>query len=98
MPSIKTAVKQNFQPDEKGVVKALDGYGGDGVLLARCADETISLACKEVWKSHHTVIQKFVPDSLGKSVRALCMNGQVVAVCQYQDQGSDFRSNNGYNE
>jgi len=54
--SIKTAVNKNFLENEPAVVKLLDGYGGDGVMLARCSDEAISLACKEVWKNHHTVV------------------------------------------
>ncbi|CAD8201207.1 unnamed protein product [Paramecium octaurelia] len=96
--TIKQTVRSNFTQQEKGVVKALDGYGGDGVQLARGQDEIISMASKEVWKNHQSVIQKFIPDSIGRSVRALCMNGQLILACEFSDTGSDFRSNNGYHE
>ncbi|KAM3132824.1 hypothetical protein pb186bvf_015129 [Paramecium bursaria] len=98
VPSIKQSIQKNYGFNESGVVKALDGYGGDGVQLARCQEEIISVGCKLLWKASQTVIQKFVPDSIGKSIRALVMDGKVVALAQYHDQGSDFRSNNGYYE
>lgn len=87
----KWIAQDNFKG--ASVYKKLDDYGGEGVFKADTPESLVSSAAKILWKNEYCIFQKFVPDSLGKSVRVLCLKGKAVAVAEYNDKTNNFRSN-----
>lgn len=75
------------------VIKDFNDYGGDSVYKVNDGGNIVNAVAKSIWNSKNVLIQKFVPDSLGKSVRVLCINGKAFAMMLYLDKSGDFRSN-----
>lgn len=78
------------------IFKKLDEYGGDGVTFHSNKDNLINCAAKLFWKNEYGIFQEFIKDSLGKSIRVLCINGKGVACAEYVDKTNNFKSNNSY--
>ena len=96
VPSVKNFVEKYYP--EGGILKKLDDYAGDGVFHIDTNGGLITYAAKCFWKNEYLLIQKFVPDSIGKSVRVLCVNGKAIAIAEYNHKTGDFKSNNSYSE
>jgi glutathione synthase/RimK-type ligase-like ATP-grasp enzyme len=94
LDSFKEIVKANYPTHS--IIKKLDEYGGDGVVKCHTKEHLLDNAAKSLWKLDYCIFQKFVPDSLGKSIRAFCIDGKCVAVAQFEDKTSNFRSNNSF--
>lgn len=48
---IKNTVFSNFEKEEPAVLKEVTGYGGDGVSLSSCAEETVNKVSKMLWNN-----------------------------------------------
>jgi len=60
-------------------LKKFEDYCGDGVRKCDLADKSINCAAKMLWEKQYTLVQKFIPDSIGKSIRVLCIGGKAYA-------------------
>jgi ribosomal protein S6--L-glutamate ligase len=80
------------------ILKKLDDYGGDGVKRCESKELIVNAASKLLWNNEYCLMQQYVPDSVGKSVRVLCIEGKAVAVAEYEDKANNFLSNNSYGE
>lgn len=79
-----------------GILKTLDDYGGSGVTNEITANNLIDSATKILWRNEYTLFQKFITDSIGKSIRVLCINSKAVGCVQFTDKTHNFRSNISY--
>ena len=77
------------------VIKYLNDYGGDGVFKVEDKWNVVNAVAKNLWKGEHVLLQKMVPDSIGQSIRVLCIEGKAFACMKYEDASGDFRSNVG---
>lgn len=96
--SVKSLMKNNFEPKETSVNKKLCDYAGDGVKKCDYSAMNVNNFSKAFWLGEYSLIQKMIPDSLGKSIRVLLMDGKPFLVAEYNDQTGDFRSNVSYFE
>ncbi|MFW5752864.1 MAG: RimK family alpha-L-glutamate ligase [Planctomycetota bacterium] len=83
--------------DEVGmpaVLKLLEGTQGIGVVLVenRKVAEAVLEALQEGAKQN-VLVQRFVPESRGRDIRALVCGGRVVAAMRRVAVGDEFRSN-----
>jgi glutathione synthase/RimK-type ligase-like ATP-grasp enzyme len=97
IPSFKHIMKRNFE-EKYVIVKKLDDYGGDGVKRCETSDLAVNAAAKLLWKGENCLFQEYVPDSIGKSIRVLCIGGEAVAIAEYIDKTGNFLSNNSYGD
>ena len=75
------------------IIKHLNDYGGDSVFKVEDKWNVVNAVAKSLWKGEHVLLQKMVPDSIGKSIRVLCIEGIAFAMMTYEDASGDFRSN-----
>lgn len=94
---IKNITSIKLDSNEACVSKNLNDYAGDGVKLCGHKDVAINTYAKYFWNKEYSLIQKFIPDSHGKSIRVLLIGGKPAGICEYQDQTGDFRSNISFN-
>ncbi|XP_002164646.3 probable alpha-L-glutamate ligase [Hydra vulgaris] len=80
------------------IVKLHDGYGGAGVSKIDHKNGIINFVGKCIWKNEHILVQKYVPDSIGRSVRVLCFNGKTFSIAEYQDLSGSLLSNASYGD
>lgn len=74
------------------IIKVLEGAQGVGVILAET--EKVANAVLETLTAKQSVlVQRFVAESRGRDVRALVVNGKVMAAMRRVAQDSEFRSN-----
>ncbi len=72
------------------VLKLLRGTQGIGVMLAKTRDSALNT----LWGLQQDVmIQEFISESKGKDIRALVVNGKVVAAMRREARIGEFRSN-----
>ena len=90
----KNMIFQHF--DKECVVKTLSEYCGNGVSLARNGHKVIELYHAFQWKNEDLLIQKFVKDSVGVSIRVIVLDDQVISISKFSNLTGDFRSNNQY--
>jgi glutathione synthase/RimK-type ligase-like ATP-grasp enzyme len=93
IPSMINVVDMHFKKLEPSIGKSLSDYGGDGVRKCLESDCSVNSFAKSYWKKEYDIIQKFIPDSLGKSIRVFCVGNNPIAIVEYNDQTGDFRSN-----
>jgi len=82
--------------DGTTIVKYLNDYGGDGVFKVEDKWNVVNAVAKNLWKGEQVLLQKMIPDSLGQSIRVLCIEGKAFACMKYEDGSGDFRSNCNY--
>ena len=75
------------------VIKLIEGTHGEGVMLARTREELV-----EILDLHHdmdkkVIIQQFISEAEGEDLRAIVVNGEVVASMKRKAQNGEFRSN-----
>lgn len=75
------------------VIKLLEGTQGLGVVLAESTK-----AARSVIEAFHAIkvnilIQEFIAESKGRDIRAIVVNGEVVAAMERQGPEGEFRSN-----
>jgi len=96
VPSAKSIMENNFEQREASINKKLNDYAGDGIKKCDYTAVNVNAFAKSFWQGEYSLIQKMIPDSIGKSIRVLLINGKAFAVAEYQDQTGDFRSNISY--
>lgn len=74
------------------IIKVLEGAQGVGVILADTED-TAKAVLETLSTRQAVLVQKFVHESRGRDVRALVVNGKVVAAMRRIAEGQEFRSN-----
>lgn len=75
------------------IVKHLNDYGGDSVFKVDDKWNVVNAVAKNLWKGEHVILQKMISDSIGQSIRVLCIEGKAFAMMTYEDESGDFRSN-----
>ncbi|CAD8109763.1 unnamed protein product [Paramecium sonneborni] len=89
--------KQNLsQFENKSIMKEVVGYEGTGVKLSSNKIQSTEIFCKSLWNGEQAIIQDFISDSVGRSIRVLVIGGKGVSVTEFQDN-IDFKSN-GYSD
>ncbi|CAD8169335.1 unnamed protein product [Paramecium octaurelia] len=84
------------QFESKAIMKEVVGYEGTGVKLSNNKIQSTEIFCKSLWNGEQAIIQDFVSDSVGRSIRVLVIGGKAVSVTEFQDN-IDFKSN-GYSD
>lgn len=74
------------------IIKVLEGAQGVGVILAETED-TAKAVLETLTARQAVLVQKFIRESKGRDVRALIVNGKLVAAMRRVAQGQEFRSN-----
>jgi len=93
IPAIRNVVDLHFKPDEVSISKNFVDYGGDGVRKCDSTDFAVNNFARFYWGKEYTMLQKFISDSIGKSVRVFIVGGKTITIAEYQDLTGDFRSN-----
>ena len=75
------------------VIKTLEGTQGIGVILAPDARVAESILETLQNAGQHVLIQRFVSESRGRDLRAIVVDGRVVAAMRRIATGDEFRSN-----
>jgi len=75
------------------VLKVIEGTHGEGVMLARTREEFEILIEQYHGTDKKVLIQQFVEESQGEDLRAIVVNGEVVAAMKRKAQFGEFRSN-----
>lgn len=75
------------------VAKHLNDYAGDGVVKLPHKWNIVNTVSKSIWKGDNMLLQKFVSDSIGRSVRVLCFNSKAFSIIEFNSLSGDFRSN-----
>ncbi|CAD8142520.1 unnamed protein product [Paramecium pentaurelia] len=89
--------KENLRRfNNKSIIKEVLGYEGTGVKLSINHNQSVELFCKSMWNGEQAIIQDFVDDTIGRSIRVLVIGGKAVSVTEFQDN-MDFKSN-GYSD
>ncbi|MGK0385539.1 MAG: ribosomal protein S6--L-glutamate ligase [Patiriisocius sp.] len=75
------------------IIKILEGTHGQGVIL--CENFKNALSTVETLQTANVkfVMQEFIAESQGTDIRAIVIDGQVVAAMKRQSKDGDFRSN-----
>jgi glutathione synthase/RimK-type ligase-like ATP-grasp enzyme len=80
----------------KSILKRMLDFGGDGVNLMMNKDFLINVSSKLLWDHKYCIFQEFIDDSVGRSIRVLCINGKGISCAEYIDKTNHFKSNNGF--
>lgn len=96
--AFKDISERAFAKDQFSIFKRLNDYGGEGIKRCETKELLVNNASKLLWRNEYCVFQKYVPDSVGKSVRVLCIEGKAIAVAEYNDKSGSFLSNVSYGE
>jgi len=75
------------------VVKVTQGTQGQGVFLRHTIPETRNLVQGLLMTGKAVLIQEYIAESHGTDIRALVVNGKVVASMRRKARGREFRSN-----
>jgi len=75
------------------IIKLLQGTHGHGVILAETYQSALSTI--ETLKASKTrfLVQEFIAESEGADIRAIVVDGKVIAAMKRQSRSGDFRSN-----
>jgi len=75
------------------IIKLIEGTHGQGVFLAHT--KTQAIACIEMLQATNTpfIIQEYIEESQGSDVRAIIVDGVVVAAMKRNSKPGEFRSN-----
>ncbi|XP_065652672.1 probable alpha-L-glutamate ligase [Hydra vulgaris] len=80
------------------LVKPHNDYCGDNIIKLDHKVGVINAIGKSLWNGEHLLIQKFIPDYYGKSLRVLCFNGKCYGIIGYEDITGDYRSSVGFGD
>lgn len=75
------------------IIKVLQGTHGEGVILAETHQSAISTIETLKASKIRFVVQEFIKESKGTDIRAIVVDGVVVAAMKRQSKEGDFRSN-----
>lgn len=75
------------------IVKLHEGTHGHGVMLAESKYELENLIRRHQHPKKKLLLQKFIPESKGEDLRAIVVNGKVVASMKRKARPGEFRSN-----
>ncbi len=75
------------------VIKLLEGTHGIGVILCESMQQTESTVEAFQRLKERVIMQEFIKESKGTDIRALVVDGEVVASMKRQAQEGEFRSN-----
>jgi ribosomal protein S6--L-glutamate ligase len=75
------------------IIKILEGTHGQGVILCESFKNALSTAETLQAANVKFVIQEFIEESKGTDMRAIVIDGEVVAAMKRQSKEGDFRSN-----
>lgn len=75
------------------IIKILEGTHGQGVILCESFKNALSTAETLQAANVKFIIQEFIAESQGTDLRAIVIDGQVVAAMKRQSKDGDFRSN-----
>ena len=78
---------------EQQIIKTVHGSWGTGTLLAGAPLGSHSLAETLQLSSCNPLIQQFIEEAFGKSIRVFVIGDKVVASVEYESTEGDFRSN-----
>mgnify|MGYP001197930122 FL=1 len=102
IPTPRTAYVRDMRDIERAidaagglpvVVKVTQGTQGQGVFLRHTIHETRNLVQGLLVTGKAVLIQEYIAESHGKDIRALVVNGNVVATMRRKARGREFRSN-----
>ncbi len=102
IPTPKTAYVRDMKDIEHAteavgglpvVVKVTQGTQGQGVFLRHTIHETRNLVQGLLVTGKAVLIQEYIAESHGKDIRALIVDGKVVACMRRKARGREFRSN-----
>ena len=102
IPTPRTAYVRDMRDIERAidavgglpaVVKVTQGTQGQGVFLRHTIHETRNLVQGLLVTGKAVLIQEYIAESHGKDIRALVVNGNVVASMRRKARGREFRSN-----
>lgn len=94
----KDIANRVFPEKQFSIFKLLDDYGGDGIIRCETKELLVSTASKALWKDEYCIFQKYIPDSVGRSIRVLCIDSKAIAIAEYNDKTGSFLSNVSYGE
>lgn len=75
------------------VVKLLEGTQGIGVVLCETHKAAESVIEAFIQTNNNILVQEYIREANGADIRALVVNGKVVAAMRRQAQAGEFRSN-----
>ena len=75
------------------VIKPFNDYCGDSIIKLDHKASIVNTIGKSLWKGEYLLMQKYIPDYYGKSLRVLCFNAKCYGIIEYEDTNGDFRSN-----
>ena len=75
------------------VIKILEGTHGQGVILCENYKNALATAQTLQWANVKFVMQEFIAEAQGTDIRAIVIDGQVVASIKRQSKDGEFRSN-----
>lgn len=96
--AFKDIAERAFENDQFSIFKRLNDYGGEGIKRCETKELLVNNASKLLWRNEYCVFQKYVSDSVGKSIRVLCINGKAIAIAEYNDKSGSFLSNVSYGD
>ena len=75
------------------VIKLIEGTHGEGVMLARTREKLVEILDLHHGMDKKVIIQQFISEAEGEDLRAIVVNGEVVASMKRKAQNGEFRSN-----
>lgn len=75
------------------IIKLLQGTHGNGVILAESKPSALSTIETLKAAKVRFIIQEFIAESMGADIRAIVVDGRVVAAMRRQGKDGEFRSN-----
>ncbi|HET9174093.1 MAG TPA: RimK family alpha-L-glutamate ligase [Candidatus Saccharimonadales bacterium] len=75
------------------IIKVARGTHGNGVVLAETRKAALAVMQAFYVEGVNFLVQEFIAESAGTDIRALVVNGKVVAAIQRQSLDDDFRAN-----
>ncbi len=80
-------------PDKPIIIKIVEGTHGEGVILAESRKNALSIIETLLASKIKFVLQEYIEESKGSDIRAIVVDGVVVAAMKRQCKDGDFRSN-----
>ncbi|MCT8339480.1 RimK family alpha-L-glutamate ligase [Flavobacteriaceae bacterium TK19130] len=75
------------------IIKVLEGTHGHGVILAESHEKALPIIETLLTGKQRFVVQEYIEESNGCDIRAIVVDGVVVAAMKRQSKDGDFRSN-----
>ena len=96
LEAYKSIVKKSY--NSNCVIKKMFEYGSDGVDIFKNPHNSLNKIAKSIWKGELSLLQEFIPDSIGTSIRVLIIGGKAVACVRFVDKTGNIKSNQSYGE